>query len=133
MRLVLIIRATTAEIVIVTTSRNGEIMQDGTAHYGWEKGKESDMREFLKALLEVVVATLATLIIVLCLAYIGGKWNEKENQKKYNGGICTKCGGHYIYEQAVAHKYDTDYIYICNICGDMIELDSYIPQERREK
>ena len=91
------------------------------------------MRDFLKALSGVVIGLLVTLIIVLSLVYIGVKLNEREDEKKYNGGICPKCGWHYIYEQAVAHQYDTDYIYICDICGDMIELDSYRPNERKEE
>ena len=91
------------------------------------------MRDFLKALLEGMIGLLVTLIIVLSLACIGVKLNEREDEKKYNGGICPKCGGHYIYEQTVAHRYDTDYIYICDKCGYMIELESYRSQEREEK
>jgi len=91
------------------------------------------MRDFLKALLNCMIVFLIILVIVFSLAYIGVKLNEREDEKKYNGGICPKCGGHYIYEQAVAHQYDTDYIYICDICGDMIELDSYRPNERKEE
>lgn len=91
------------------------------------------MRDFLKALLEGMIGLLVTLMIVFSLAYIVVKVNRREDEKKYNGGICPKCGGHYIYEQAVTHKYDTDYIYICDICGDMIELESYRPQERKEE
>lgn len=87
----------------------------------------------MKALLGGMIGLLVPLIIVFSIAYIGVKWNEREDRKKYNGGICPKCGGHYIYEQAVAHHYDTDYIYICDICGDMIELESYRPQERKEE
>lgn len=91
------------------------------------------MRDFLKALSGVVIGLLVTLIIVFSLAYIGVKLSEREDEKKYNGGICPKCGGHYIYEQAVTHLYDTDYVYICDKCGDMIELESYRPQERNEE
>lgn len=91
------------------------------------------MRKFWKALLEVMSLLLVTLVIVFAIAYIGVKFDKREDQKKYNGGICPKCGGHYIYEQAVTHKYDTDYIYICDVCGDMIELESYRPQERKEE
>lgn len=91
------------------------------------------MRDSLKALLGVVIEILVTLIIVFSIAYIGVKLEEREDEKKYNGGICPKCGGHYIYEQAVAHKFDTDYFYICDKCGDMIEIESYRPQERKEE
>lgn len=91
------------------------------------------MRDFLKALLEGMIGLLVTLIIVFSIVYIGFKFDKRADQKKYNGGICPRCGGNYIYEQAVTHLYDTDYVYICDKCGDMIELESYRPQERNEE
>lgn len=89
------------------------------------------MRDFLEDLKFMVVVIVA-LIIIVSLAYICvNKGYERGDQKNYNEGVCPKCGGHYIYEHAVTHQTDTNYIYICNVCGDMIELDSYIPQERK--
>lgn len=85
------------------------------------------MKDFFEAVLETVAPILLILILVFFLACISVKCDRKEDKLKYNDGICTECGGHYIYEQAVSHMYDTDYIYICDKCGDMIELDSYRP------
>lgn len=40
---------------------------------------------------------------------------------KYNDGVCD-CGGHFYYEQAVGHRFTTNYIYACDKCGKRIEL-----------
>lgn len=91
------------------------------------------MKDFLKAVLGIVVPLSVIMILgfsIACsIAYAGAKIDERE----YNGGICTECGGRYIYEQAVAHGVDTDYIYICDKCGYMVEVDSYRLQERKEE
>ena len=91
------------------------------------------MKDFLKAALALLVTIILGFFIAYSIVYAGAKYNEKKDEREYNGGICTECGGRYIYEQAVAHRMDTDYIYICDKCGNMIELDSYIPQERKEE
>ena len=41
----------------------------------------------------------------------------------YNNGICPQCGGNYVYQQAVGHRYITSYIYQCDKCGKIIEID----------
>lgn len=46
---------------------------------------------------------------------------------RYNDGICKLCGGRYIYQQAVGHKYSTNYIYKCEKCGHVIEVDDVFP------
>ncbi len=52
---------------------------------------------------------------------------------RYNNGICQLCGGHYVYQQAVGHNYTTDYIYRCDKCGHVIEVDNVFPDEKEEK
>lgn len=42
----------------------------------------------------------------------------------YNNGHCP-CGGHYVYMQAVGHRYTTDYLYKCDKCGRTIEIANY--------
>lgn len=44
---------------------------------------------------------------------------------KYNGGICKLCGGNYVFQNAVGHRYETNYVYICDKCGNMIEVNTY--------
>ena len=46
--------------------------------------------------------------------------------EQYNNGICS-CGGTFQYEQAVGHRYETRYLYICDKCGRAIEISNYYP------
>lgn len=87
------------------------------------------MKDFLKPVLWLMVTIILGLSIAFSIAYAGAKIDER----KYNGGICTKCGGRYIFQQAIGHQVDTDYIYICDKCGYMVELDSYRLQEGKEE
>ena len=50
----------------------------------------------------------------------------------YNNGICTYCGGHYIYSQAVGHRHTTNYIYICDKCGHTIEVSQHYREGNNE-
>ena len=45
---------------------------------------------------------------------------------QYNNGICS-CGGTFKYEQAIGHRYQTRYLYICDKCGRTIEIPQYYP------
>lgn len=93
----------------------------------------SGRKEEWKDYRELIIGILIVVILALILAVGIVKCQRDVDEAKYNGGICTKCGGHYIYEQAVAHSYDTDYIYICDKCGHMIELESYRWDEGKEE
>lgn len=42
----------------------------------------------------------------------------------WNDGICNICGGHYLYSQVVGDCADLDYVYICEICGQIICLEN---------
>lgn len=44
----------------------------------------------------------------------------------WNNGICPYCGGHYKFHQAIGHQITTDYLYICDTCGNSIEVDHYM-------
>jgi len=63
-------------------------------------------------------AAILLLLIFLCLII-----NSCQSSNLYNDGICSTCGGHYEYSNAVGHKYITNYIYICDKCGRSIEVD----------
>lgn len=67
--------------------------------------------------------------VVICwiVIIVGLVWYKADNNtviKRYNNGICRDCGGEYKYDQAVGHYRSTTYIYKCNKCGNIIELDS---------
>ena len=40
----------------------------------------------------------------------------------YNNGIHEGCGGHWVYDTAVGHRYTTNFIYQCDKCGMTVEL-----------
>ncbi len=78
-----------------------------------------------EAFFEIVKFTLMMAVIILLIIgfCIGLRSLEKKSDEKiYNNGICTECGGHYEYEQAVGHREDTTYIYKCNKCDKRIEV-----------
>jgi ferredoxin-fold anticodon binding domain-containing protein len=54
--------------------------------------------------------------------------NDKNDEKVYNNGICTECGGDYIFSSAVhvcnIDGSEDDYYYTCNKCGHTVKTDS---------
>lgn len=90
------------------------------------------MKQSWKELRKLIIGILLFIILAILLAIGFTRCQRDGDEAKYNGGTC-KCGGNYVYQQAIGHANDTDYIYICDKCGDMIELDSYRPQERKEE
>jgi DNA-directed RNA polymerase subunit RPC12/RpoP len=80
------------------------------------------MLDFLDDYIELVITFVATVIIIgviVVAMYI----NNSKDLKKWNNGYCS-CGGRWEYQQAVGHRYDTDYIYKCDKCGKIEEFDS---------
>lgn len=63
---------------------------------------------------------IAVLIILIFIEHIHGS-------DVYNNGVCTYCGSTYEFQQAVGHQYFTDYIYVCNKCGRLIQIPDYYP------
>lgn len=43
------------------------------------------------------------------------------NATEWNNGYCS-CGGKWIYQQAVGHRYETTYLYECDNCGKTKEF-----------
>ena len=63
-------------------------------------------------------------VLIAILLFIGVVFlQESSCNIVYNDGICTRCGGHYIFQQAV-HRYNIRYIYQCDKCGKLIEINS---------
>lgn len=50
----------------------------------------------------------------------------------WNNGICSYCGGHYKFQQAIGHQSYTDYMYICDTCGRSIEVAEYHKETSNE-
>ena len=67
----------------------------------------------------IIMASIIILFVAIAVIYI------ITYEPQHNNGVC-KCGGQYEFVQAVGHKFDTSYIYKCNECGKMIEVDDLI-------
>jgi hypothetical protein len=46
------------------------------------------------------------------------------NTITWNDGYC-KCGGKWEYQEAVGHRYSTNYLYKCDKCGRIVEFENY--------
>lgn len=67
---------------------------------------------------------IGILLLIMAVIWFAEKvWSAD----KYNNGVCEACGGQYVYQQAVGHRYSTEYIYICDKCGHMIKIDNFYP------
>lgn len=62
----------------------------------------------------------AILFLILLLVYEGISYSDSV---KLDKGC--PCGGRYVYQQAVGHRYTTTYIYRCDKCGRVIEVKNY--------
>lgn len=80
------------------------------------------MSDFLNDCFELIISLVAVVIIVGLIAVAMLISNSKD-VKKWNNGYCS-CGGRWEYQQAVGHRYDTDYIYKCDKCGKIEEFEN---------
>ena len=65
------------------------------------------------------IGILITLLVIFFLV------NMCASSNKYNNGICSLCGGKYEFKETVGHEYFTNYVYVCNKCGHLIEISYY--------
>jgi len=72
----------------------------------------------------IITAILITAGILFTICAIGCKIDSNIDNDKWNGGYHS-CGGKWVYEQAVGHRYSTNYIYQCNKCGMREEFTEY--------
>lgn len=69
-------------------------------------------------LMSFIVIVIAILIVLFIVESCIGA-------DKYNNGICKLCGGNYVFQNAVGHRWSTDYVYVCDKCGNLIEVSTY--------
>lgn len=77
---------------------------------------ENKREDFITTIIMIGFAIFFVGVIVICIIFY---------KPQHNHGIC-KCGGQYEFVQAVGHKFSTSYIYKCNKCGKIIEVDEII-------
>ena len=70
--------------------------------------------------------SIIMIIICIIIMFIMNSCETVLSEKTYNNGIHEGCGGHWIYENAIGHRYSTNFIYHCDKCGTTIEFaDKY--------
>ena len=69
----------------------------------------------------IIQVIIGCIIVALVIWFI----DAIISSNTYNNGICKICGGTYEFQNAVGHQFTTDYIYKCNQCGDLIEINTY--------
>lgn len=78
-----------------------------------------------KGEIDIYFLIIAIYVIFIGACFIasvfGDKYQEKKDLKMWNNGYCT-CGGQWVYEQAVEHRYGTSFMYHCDNCNNYIEL-----------
>ena len=68
---------------------------------------------------KVNIISMIALAIVLAIVWFITSWHDSDI---WNNGIHRGCGGNWVYEQAVGHRYTTNYLYHCDKCGATIEI-----------
>lgn len=69
---------------------------------------------------------IGMIILAICLGLAVHRL-EQAKIREFNNGICPKCGTPYRFLQAVGHHGSyPGYIYICDHCDKMIEMNRYM-------
>ena len=85
------------------------------------------MKELKEWFLECIATIVAvgSVIGILALIILGAiKLDDNRDRDRWNNGY-HQCGGKWVYEQAVGHRYSTNYIYRCDKCGIREEFLEY--------
>ena len=69
-----------------------------------------------------IKGSIIMLIICIIIIFIMNSCEATLSEKTYNNGIHEGCGGHWVYENAIGHRYSTNFIYHCDKCGTVVEL-----------
>lgn len=79
-------------------------------------------KQFFGTVKFILIYVLVVAVIFLIVA--GCSWLElKHDRKAYNDGICTECGGNYVFSGATHVKNSPDdCYYTCDKCGHTIKL-----------
>lgn len=76
--------------------------------------------EIFKIVKFILIMAVIILIIVGCCLF-----EKKYDKEAYNDGICTECGGNYVFSGATHIKNSgNDYYYTCDKCGHTIKTHS---------
>ena len=79
------------------------------------------MSDILEGFLVCFATIFAVVGLAILMVFFVDTTIERHDSKLWNNGYCD-CGGRWEYEQAVGHKSTTSYIYVCDKCGNRIEI-----------
>lgn len=68
-------------------------------------------------ILKIIAGIIVIIALFVCCT-------PSTNIESYNDGIHENCGGTLIYQHSVGHKYTTSYIFKCDKCNALVEVDS---------
>ena len=80
------------------------------------------MKEFFKDLIKGILIFIGSIAILVGIVYLASSAQKHINDRIYNDGVCTNCGGHYEFVSASRYKQTTYYYYQCDNCEKIIEL-----------
>ena len=73
-----------------------------------------------------IIAVVVVFVLLIGGAFLLDSCAKEADIEAWNGGYHEDCGGRWEYEQAIGHRYDTDYMYVCDKCGMRHEFDNYL-------
>jgi len=75
-----------------------------------------------------VFKIVACLVIIISL--IVGTISYLSEKLAWNNGICSECGGNYVFVEPIGHEVYTSYYYECDTCGRGIDIIKKFPDRR---
>jgi hypothetical protein len=91
---------------------------------------EQASKELRETIITVSIFAI-TMIIFIIMFGIHCKKEYNHMMAQWNNGICTECSGEYEFYQAVGHRSYSTYVYKCNNCGKVLELDCIMKKENQ--
>ena len=84
---------------------------------------KENVKEFIVNLVRGILIGSVVFVIIIGMVYLGATAQKEANEKIYNNGVCTDCGGHYNLVSVAKEKRTTTYYYYqCDNCEKIIEL-----------
>lgn len=68
---------------------------------------------------------LAAIVIVIIMCVTCSSNVQRADYESEYNGVCPNCEGTLIYQQAIGHKDSTAYIFKCEKCNNLYEIDSH--------
>ncbi len=82
------------------------------------------MKDRFLDILSAIGVTVVFIAIIVLLILRTIQIDVNRDKDKWNNGYHS-CGGKWVYEQAIGHRYSTNYIYKCDKCNVREEFIEY--------